>query len=199
MHIFADPIEGLQVAKPPLALFHIGLNDIAAVAHPFVTRIAFGQFLAQELLLRAAHDIAPKALRAFVIKRFVTPDIAPLKLGRADRQILFAHADCIADCAAGMTNFQAQIPQQIEHCLDHLFAPRRASAGRDKGDVDIGMRRHFCPPISAHRHNRDMFARGGIGSGIEMGCHMVINHANKLIDQKGLTASAFMARRRVSL
>src|SRR3546814_20157896 len=35
MHIFADPEQGMQIAKPPLPFLHIGLDDIAAVAHPF--------------------------------------------------------------------------------------------------------------------------------------------------------------------
>src|SRR3546814_2460345 len=36
MHIFADPEQGMQIAKPPLPFLHIGLDDIAAVAHPFM-------------------------------------------------------------------------------------------------------------------------------------------------------------------
>ena len=33
MHIFADPIERMEVAKPALAVLDVGLDDIAAVAH----------------------------------------------------------------------------------------------------------------------------------------------------------------------
>src|SRR3546814_13176106 len=45
MHIFADPEQGMQIAKTPLPFLHIGLDDIAAVAHPFVPLSSFGTFL----------------------------------------------------------------------------------------------------------------------------------------------------------
>ena len=49
--IFADPVERLQIAQPALAVFHIGFDDIARIAHALVPRVAFGQFFGDELRL----------------------------------------------------------------------------------------------------------------------------------------------------
>ena len=55
VHIFADPIERVEVAQTALAVFDVGLDDIAAVAHLDVALVALGKLGGDEFG-RAAGD-----------------------------------------------------------------------------------------------------------------------------------------------
>src|SRR3546814_14391389 len=48
MHIFADPEQGMQIAKPHLPFLHIGLQDIAASALPFMPLPPPANFFGEE-------------------------------------------------------------------------------------------------------------------------------------------------------
>ena len=52
-----------------------------------------------------------------------------------------------------MPDFQAKIPQHIEDEFDHLFAIGGLFVGKQKQDIDIGMRRHIAPAIAADSHH----------------------------------------------
>jgi hypothetical protein len=64
----------------------------------------------------------------------------------------------------------------------------------DKGDVNVRMGRHFAPPIPAHRHDGQPLARAAVDRGIDMFDHMIVDHAQQLIDQESLSLGAIMAR-----
>ena len=42
MDVLADPVESVEVAQAPLAFLDIGLDEVAAVAQPFVALVALG-------------------------------------------------------------------------------------------------------------------------------------------------------------
>ena len=48
MHVFSDPVECVEVAKTALAVFDVGLDDIAAVAHADVALVALGELCRHE-------------------------------------------------------------------------------------------------------------------------------------------------------
>ena len=47
--IFADPVERVEVAQAALAVLDVGLDDIAAVAHADMPRVALGELGGDEL------------------------------------------------------------------------------------------------------------------------------------------------------
>ena len=91
-----------------------------------------------------------------------------------------------------MANLQPEIPQEIQHGLDHLLAPRRVLAGGQEGDIDIGMRRHFAAAIAAHRHDGQSFTRGAIARWIDGRGDVIVDHAQQLVDEEGLPRGAIM-------
>jgi len=99
VEVFADPEQCMQVAQPALALFQIRLDDIAAVAHPFVPRFTFGEFFGNECARRARDDIAREPRRRFVIDRAVAPHIACFEQRRADRQVALGQLHHFVDRA----------------------------------------------------------------------------------------------------
>src|SRR3546814_3882290 len=92
MHIFADPEQGMQIAKPPLPFLHIGLDDIAAVAHPFMPLLSLGQFLGDEDACCILDHFLVEAARHLPVNRLIAPDISSFEQGRADSEILPGHA-----------------------------------------------------------------------------------------------------------
>ena len=195
----ADPVECMQVAQAPLAVLHIGFDDIAAVAHPLVARIALGQFLGDEGAFVAAHDFGRKAARALVVKLLVAPDIAPFEQRGADGQVVLRQAHRLVERARRMADLQPEIPHQVEHRFDHLLAPGGFLAADEEGDVDIRMRRHFRAAIAAHRHHREPFGLRAIGAGIEMGGRVIVDHPDQLVDQEGEAARILVPCRRLFL
>ncbi len=184
--IFADPVERVQVAQAALALFNIGFDDIARIAHALVPLLALKQFFGDELLFRSCDDIGPEPLARLLEQGLVAPQEPPFQQSGADGQVLPGHLDHVVDAAAGMADLQPQIPQEIEHRLDHLLAPRRVLHRGDEGDVHVGLGRHLAAPVATHRNQRQPLARAAIGGGIDMGDDMVVDHADQLVDQEAL-------------
>ena len=91
VNIFADPEQRMEIAQPALAFFQIGFDDIAAIAHPLMPRVAFGELFGDECARGTRNNLSVKPRRGLIIQRLITPDIARFKQRRTDRQIAFRH------------------------------------------------------------------------------------------------------------
>ena len=189
----ADPVERLEIAQAALAVLHIGFDDIAAVAHALVARVALLQLLREKCALVALDNLKCEAPLAFGIEVAVTPDVAPFEQRGADRQIVLRQPDRLVQRAGGMADLEAEVPQEVEHCLHHLFAPGIAPLADQEGDVDIGVRGHFRAPVSAHRHDREPFSRGAIGCRIDVMRDVLVDDPHELVDEEGIAARNGMA------
>ena len=85
----ADPVERLEIAQATLAILDVGFDDIAAVAHAAVARIALFQFLAEEGAFVALHHLGGEPALALFIKVAVAPDVAPFEQRGPDREVVF--------------------------------------------------------------------------------------------------------------
>ncbi len=195
--VLADPIQRVEIAQAALALFHVGFDDIAAVAQAFVPVVALGQLLGDELPLGPGDDFGPEALLRLGEQILVAPDVTSFEQRGADRQVAAAHPHHVVERAAGMADLQRQIPHEIEDRLDHLFAPGGLLGGREEGDVDVRVRRHFAAAIAADRHQRQPFAGRAIVGRIDVGDHMVMDHADQLVDQECLGLGHVVTRGRL--
>ena len=193
--VFANPVKRMQIAQTALAFLDIGFDHVAAVAQFLVPLVALGQFLGDELAFGAGDDFGPEAPRAFFIKRAVTPDIAAFKECRADRQIAARHAHHFVERAARLADLESEVPEEIEHGLDHLLAPGRGLGRGEKGDIDIRMRGHLAAPVSADRNECDAFAGRPVAGAVDMADHVIVDHADQLVDQESLPLRAFGAVR----
>ncbi len=84
-----------------------------------------------------------------------------------------------------MADLQPQVPQGIEHRLDHLLCPSGGLPRRDEGDVDIAVRRHLPAAIAAHRHQGDALAGAAIAGRVKMMRRRVVKQAEDLVDEEG--------------
>ncbi len=182
--VLADPVQRLQVAQPALAVLDVGLDDVAAVAHALVPRVALGELLGHELCLGAGDDIVPEAPAGLVVELLVAPQVAAFEDRGADRQVALGHAHHLVERAARMADLETKVPQVVEQRLDHLLAPRGGLAGRDEGDVDVRIRRHLAAAVAADGDQREPLAFRAVGSRIEVGDHVIVEHADQLVDQE---------------
>lgn len=154
--------------------------------------VAFDQLFGDELAFGARDDLGEEAAARLIEQFLIAPDIAAFQQGGADGDVRFGHADHIVEAAAGMADLQPQIPQEIEHRLDHLLAPVGLLGGGEEGDVDIGMRRHLAAPIAAHGHDRQPLAAGAVPGGVDIVDDVIVDDAQQLVDQKGLSRRRIM-------
>ena len=117
----------MQVAQAALAFLDVGLDQVAAVAQPLVALVALGELFGDELALGALDHFGPETLLPLRVKRLVAPDVAAFEQGGADGEIALAHAHHVVERATRLADLQAQVPEEIEHRLDHLLAPRRSA------------------------------------------------------------------------
>ena len=93
VHIFADPIERVEIAKAALAVLDVGLDDVAAVAHADVALVALGELGGDELGGGAGDHVLAEAAHRGVEQFVVAPQPPRLEEGGADGHVLLRERD----------------------------------------------------------------------------------------------------------
>ena len=184
--IFADPVERVKVAQAALAVLDVGLDDIAAVAHPLVALVALGELGGDELARRTAHDLGAEPLASVDRQRLVAPEIARFKQRGADRHVRPGKRDRLVRGADRLADLQLEIPQQIEERFADLLAPRRAAGGHQHHQVEVTERRHLAAPRAAKPDQRHAFGRRRIGVGIKPLGDEIEAEPDDLIDKESI-------------
>ena len=91
-----------------------------------------------------------------------------------------------------MSDLQSEIPEPVKYRLDDLLGPAGCLVRRQESNIDIAMRRHLAPAITADSHNRDPLARRRIADRILVVHGDIVDQPHQLIDQKGLGRGHFM-------
>ncbi len=185
--VLGDPVEGLQITQPALAVLDIGLDVVTAVAHLLVALVAFGQLAGDELHRGARLHLVVEGAAKLQEQVLITPQVTRFQQRRADRQVAPGQADAVIDRAGGMADLQAEVPQHVEHVLDDLLAMGRLLPREQEQKVDIRKRRQLAAPVAADRDHRHAVARRRVGGGIRLG-GPVVHDPDDLVEQKGKIA-----------
>ena len=129
IEILGDPEEQVQVAQAALALLDVGLDDVARIAHPLVSLVTLGQLGIDEVAAVTGVELLREALLQLVEQGAVAPQVARLQQRGADRLVALGVAQAFIDRAGRVADFQAEVPQEVEHELDDLLAARRLLVG----------------------------------------------------------------------
>ncbi len=78
--IFPDPEQCVEIAQAALPFLDVGLDHVAAVAHPLVAGVPLLELLGHEFLRIAGDDFLPEAAMGLVEKRLVPPDVAGFQI-----------------------------------------------------------------------------------------------------------------------
>ena len=188
VHIFPDPVERLQVAQPAFALFDVGFNHIALAALLAVPLGALIELGFDKVGRSGLEQVLPQLFTQITRQARVTGKIAVFNKAGADCVIVGGKAQAVFDRAAGVPDLQLQIPQDIEHRFDHAFGPRGDFIGRQKQQIDIGLRRHFAAPVAAHGDQRQALAFGRVGQRVQIGGGDIQSFTDQVIGQIAIGA-----------
>ena len=68
----------------------------------------------------------------------------------------------LVDRARGVADFEAQVPQGVEHELDHALGVGGLLVGAQEQQIDVGEGRQRAAAVAAHRHQRQPLALGRV-------------------------------------
>ena len=107
----------------------------------------------------------------------------------ADRGVLGALDQAVLDRAGGVADLHAEVPQEVEHVLDHLQRLTRRVLGGQEQQVDVAERREHAAPISASAGDREMlrFAKAGVRRGV------IVQRRDKAVGQLAQQAGGLQA------
>ena len=183
VEVLGDPKKRMQIAQAALAVFDVGLDEVARVAKPAMAGIALGEFRLDKIGAGAARFCCERASEV-VVQAAVAPHEARLQDRRADRDVGAAKAQAFIDRACRVSHLEAEVPQKIQQVLDDLFAPRGQFVGMQEQEIDVRVGRHLAAPVAANRDHAQAFSRRRIGHPIDMPGGMVVKRAHDLIDQE---------------
>ena len=96
----------------------------------------------------------------------------------------------LVDGARGVADLQAQVPQQVEHVLDHALAPGRLLVGQQEQQIDVGERREQAAAVAAGGDDGHVLGVGGVGGAIDVRDRVVVDEADQLVLELGQALGA---------
>ena len=132
VEIFGDPVQCVEIAQAPLVLFDIGFQAIAGIPELQVAFVAFVELGLDEFRRRAALDLFLEAGDQFGRQFLVAPHPARFEERGADSEVGSGLADILVHRAHRVADFQAKVPQHIEHKLHQLLGEGRRLVGQQE-------------------------------------------------------------------
>ena len=176
----------MEIAQAAFALLDVGLDDVAAVAHPAVALGPFFELQGDEVAGAAGQHVAAEAGLQGFEQGFVAPHVARFEQSRPYRLVGEGGGDRLVHRARGVADLEAEIPEEVERRLDDLLGPRRRLERRYERQVDVGISRHLAAAIAAHRHQQQPLARSRIGVREQPRRDVIVGEPNDLVGEIGV-------------
>ncbi|MND99466.1 hypothetical protein D3C80_918520 [compost metagenome] len=156
----SDPEQGVEIAKPALAVLNVGLDAIAHGARLLQAHVALGHFGGDERARIGAGDRAAKPLEQALAQGRVPRHHPRFQQGGAHRHVVARQGQGLADGAEGRTDLHAQVPQDVMDELGHRLGARADRLARpQEQQVEVGKRRQHPAPVTADRQQGQPLVR----------------------------------------
>ena len=185
VHVLADPVERLQVAKTAFAFLEVRFDDVAGISGAGMAGIALGQLVGDELGILAFHRLALEEGHHFVGQCLVPADEAGVQHTGLDRHVILGELDAFHRCTECVADLQPHVPEGIKHVFDHTFRMRTGLVGAQEEKVGIRGRRHDSPAIAADSDDRQTLGFGRVGGSVDVGDSKIIERVNYLVLHRG--------------
>src|SRR5579871_2017090 len=127
--------------RPPVALLELGGDELGPGP--------LDHLLAEAALQRRG-------------QRLIAGEAPRLQDGGADRMVGAGELETLLDGPRRVADFEAQVPERVEHVLDHALGVCGLLVGAQEQEIDVGEGRERAAPIAAHRHQPEALAFGRI-------------------------------------
>ena len=175
MQIFENPEHRLQIALAALALFHVGLDEIARCARARGALLALGELGGDEFALRLAHDRLVETRAELLEQRRLLVQQARVEQRCADGDVGQRLTQALVDVARRMADLQLEVPHDVKHRLDDALAPRGLLVGQQEQQIDVRSRRQRAAPVAADGDDGDALARRAVLDRIDMRDDVVVD------------------------
>ena len=146
------PEQILVIAQTAASVFEIWFLHINAVAEFAVTRLLIAHSHLDIFALRAGDAFGAKLIAKLVRQGAISGQEPRFEHCRLREHVAIRLRQCLFYRTRGMTDFEADVPEQIQNLLRHLFHVRRDFARAvsvQQHDIDIAKRIQFASAVSA--------------------------------------------------
>jgi len=154
------PEQVLKIAQAPATVLDVRLLHARRVAILVAPRRLVLDAGRDILVLVAGDAFGNDQLLKFVEQRLVANDEARLDEGGLGLHVGVRHLHAVIQAADRMPDFQAEIPQGIQHPINQLGQMRQRPVDRDlaevqKHEINVAVRIQFCAAVATDGHQRD--------------------------------------------
>ena len=181
IQVAGDPEQGVEVAQAALALLDVGLDHVAAGTGADVPLVPFLELSGNELGTGAPHHLISEPAEQVPRQVLVAGQVPGLKYGGADREVLAGEPQALVHGARGVADLEAQIPQRIEHELDHALGVRRLLVRPQEQEIDVGEGCQGPAPVAANGHQGQTLTLRRIARPEDMDGREVVEGADHLV------------------
>ena len=153
-----DPVQGVQVAQPPLAVLDVGFDLVAGGAGLLVAHGPFFQLGGDEgARVGLGHHVA-KPTDHQLGQTLIAGQRSRLQQGGSHRHVGARQRQALLDRARGRPHLHPQVPQDVKDEFDHALAARRGLGRAQEQQVQVRKGRQHAPAVTPHRHQRQPLA-----------------------------------------
>ena len=113
----------MEIAQPAFAILDVRLDNVAAVTHPLMPRVALAELGGDIFARCTGHHLGLEPAHRPVVQLLVSPDPPCFEQRRPNGDIFFRCTDHLRRRANRLAHLQLQVPEYIEQSPDHLLAP----------------------------------------------------------------------------
>ena len=127
-----------------------------------MTRVALFELGGDKGPLGPAHDLRAEAAAQLFDQRRVAGQAPRFQQGGADDDVLARLPEALVDAARGLAHLQPEVPQGVEHELDHALGVGGGLPGPQEQEVDVREGRHDAAAVAADREQGEALALGRV-------------------------------------
>ncbi len=153
INVFRDPEQRIEIAQSPLALLHVGLDQIARRSCASNALLALDELGGDEFGRGLGDDLPVEAGLKRLEEHSVAGDETRLDERGADCHVGASLPEALLDCAGCVAELLLDVPQHVKQRLHHLLDAGRRLVGQEEQKIDVRTRRQHPSAVSADRDN----------------------------------------------
>ena len=174
VHVFDDPEQGLQVAQTAFAFFHIRFDQITGIALSGMPIVALFQLVSNKFSIAADDGLAIEQVPGLLRQIAIAKQVARVQQTGLDGHIFLGETDTFLRRSKGVADFQAHIPEGVEHEFYDALRMRAGLVGTNEQQIDVRRRCQNRAAISAGCKYGETLALGGIAGAEHVRCGEII-------------------------